>query len=411
MGRRAWMTGLLVWNMAGCDDAVRHATPPVVRDSAAVTIVENSGPAWGAEPRWRLSDEPALSIGEIEGASAHMFHQVMGVARLDDGSIAVAEMGSNQLRLYDPSGRHLWSAGGSGGGPGEIRQVFGLLRGGPDTLLVPDALGSIHLFSTDGSYLRSVEAPLEYGMFARPLAFLLDGSILYEASSPTPVNITAPVEVRATFFRNDPFLGAADSVISLTSVVVHPGWRGESTAATFGPRLNTAVSGDRLYSGYSDEFSIREFDASGTLRRIIRRPWEPAAVTPEMVERYGTSFVDGQTEGGGGVSERLRAQRRSILETQPVAERLPSFTSMLADREGNLWVRETDFEHLLPANGWNAVHPVPSRWSIFDAGGTWLGAVETPANFNVFEIGDDYVAGVGQDDLGVERVLVYELRK
>ena len=52
-----------------------------------------------------------------------------------------------------------------------------------------------------------------------------------------------------------------------------------------------------------------------------------------------------------------------------------------------------------------------SRWSVFDAEGVWLTTVTMPANFRVFEIGEDYLLGLSRDDQEVEQVRVYALRK
>lgn len=89
----------------------------------------------------------------------------------------------------------------------------------------------------------------------------------------------------------------------------------------------------------------------------------------------------------------------------------PTPAGITEPTDGNLWVRETEFEDLLPAGGFRPVSPVPSRWSIFATDGTWLGTVDTPASFFVLDIGDGHVTGVGRDDLGIERVLVYDLRR
>ncbi len=53
----------------------------------------------------------------------------------------------------------------------------------------------------------------------------------------------------------------------------------------------------------------------------------------------------------------------------------------------------------------------PRRWTVFSRDGVWLGEVEMPARFVVMDIGEDYVAGVMRDELDVEYVHVYALRK
>jgi len=55
-------------------------------------------------------------------------------------------------------------------------------------------------------------------------------------------------------------------------------------------------------------------------------------------------------------------------------------------------------------------HPAEA-WSVFDTSGVWLGKVATPGGFEIFEIGADYLLGVYRDDLTVEQVRLYGLRR
>ena len=48
-------------------------------------------------------------------------------------------------------------------------------------------------------------------------------------------------------------------------------------------------------------------------------------------------------------------------------------------------------------------------WTVFDAEGRIQGLVETPPGLEVFEIGEEYVLGVVEDDLGVEYVQLWAL--
>src|SRR5688572_24932772 len=50
---------------------------------------------------WTVATSPVVSIGEVEGAQEYMFSQVVGAVRLSDGRFAVANGGSNELRVYD----------------------------------------------------------------------------------------------------------------------------------------------------------------------------------------------------------------------------------------------------------------------------------------------------------------------
>ena len=48
---------------------------------------------------------------------------------------------------------------------------------------------------------------------------------------------------------------------------------------------------------------------------------------------------------------------------------------------------------------------------MFDSEGLYLGVVETPPRFRIYEIGSDYLLGGWKDDLDVDHVRMYELVK
>ncbi len=81
-------------------------------------------------------------------------------------------------------------------------------------------------------------------------------------------------------------------------------------------------------------------------------------------------------------------------------EYVPAYEGLLVDDAGNLWVRD----YRLP---WDTV---PS-WKVFDPEGRWLGTVQTPVRFAIFQIGHDFILGRHYDELGVARVRLYELIK
>ena len=53
----------------------------------------------------------------------------------------------------------------------------------------------------------------------------------------------------------------------------------------------------------------------------------------------------------------------------------------------------------------------PRSGPSFDPAGRVLGFVETPKDFAIFEIGEDYLLGTATDDLEVERVQLWPLER
>ncbi len=92
-------------------------------------------------PLLRLSDDPVAQIGKVDGDAFHVLASVSYVTRLSDGSIAVFDSGSREIRYFDEAGRLLRAVGGRGGGPGEFEFFSRVVRGVGDTLLVLDENG------------------------------------------------------------------------------------------------------------------------------------------------------------------------------------------------------------------------------------------------------------------------------
>jgi len=101
------------------------------------------------------------------------------------------------------------------------------------------------------------------------------------------------------------------------------------------------------------------------------------------------------------VSESSRAAAEEELAALKLPEHFPLYDAMLADPEGNLWVRDYYWPR----------EDEPQLWTVFSTRGTWLGSVVTPGGLNVTDISADHIVGVMSDDLGVETVWVHRLSK
>jgi hypothetical protein len=83
--------------------------------------------------------EPAVSVGVEDGPAAEMFSGAYSALLLSDGTLAVADNGSHQIRLFDSAGGHLTSLGRAGRGPGEFSSYLTLFTDPHGRLSVFDA--------------------------------------------------------------------------------------------------------------------------------------------------------------------------------------------------------------------------------------------------------------------------------
>ena len=392
---------------AACGGGRGTSHEPVVRDSAGVRIVENTGPLWTDDRQWVLSAEPVLTIGASEAEPEYQLYGVHGVSRLSDGRIVLPNTGTQEIRWYTADGTHTIPAGGQGEGPGEFTGLgwLGVLAG--DAVVAYDARQRrLSLFDSEGVFVRSslIEidrwAAMQYPVFS---AVLSDGSLLATGRLIDQQNMAeGPMLVPMAIYR---YTQAGEGIDSLFDV---PGWealvvirRSEqivSMAVTnrpFGRSTRVGGAGDRIFIGTPSTFEIRVHALGGALQSIVRllRPLEPlTAGEINAYKQWQLELVESD--------EALQTRRRELDELDYPSTK-PAFGGVLtADAHGNLWVQ-----------GYTATGDEAVEWTVFDRDYRMLGTVEMPPRFAVSWIGDDLVLGVWRDEFDVEYVQGYRLIK
>jgi hypothetical protein len=153
------------------------------------------------------------------------------------------------------------------------------------------------------------------------------------------------------------------------------------------------VDRNTFYYGSADRFEIEHRAMDGRLLRIIRlaRPNRP--VTAGDISAWKASALEGE-------DARRIPDYAARLERYRFAETFPAHFYLETDPAGNLWVQEYASDI---GEG--------RRWSVFNPDGRYLGDVDMPERFRLFEIGTDYVLGQWRDEDEVEHVRMYPLIK
>ena len=149
-------------------------------DSAGVSIVISRSALWQSRVPWSVAGQPSVVIGSAMGGAGELY-VVTDALRLPTGEIVIANDGSKEIRAFDVSGRHLWSAGREGKGPSEFGRIMALSFKA-DTLYAWDNRnGRLARLTTRGEILNPIKfanppfGPISYQNFA---GFVTDTTVL-----------------------------------------------------------------------------------------------------------------------------------------------------------------------------------------------------------------------------------------
>ena len=382
-----------------------------VRDSAGVTIVENSRPAPGSRLGWQVEAEAQVSIGAALAEAEYQLYEVGDATRLSDGRIVVANGGSNQLLVFDEAGNYLAAWASQGDGPGEFRSLAAVHHWAADSLIAADSeQGRISVFDLEGNHGRTTTLKGAPGGFFKeistePTEHRMMGLL------PAGTLLTRDIGGYMTegLWRWDHTYGLAradgSGSISLGDYA-GPETYSESVHVEeermvyvmplrhpFGKTTFTAVWGDLVAVGRNETYEIRAFASDGSLARIVRRDHTPGAPTQEQLDAHFR-------ERFANLTEEERTPRLEVAANVPMVETFPAYSAIESDALGHLWVAEFK----LPDEDRNF-----RLWTVFDRTGEALGFVETPPGLTIYEIGEDYILGKRTGDLDVESVELWEL--
>jgi len=349
------------------------------------------------------------------------FFRIGALLRLDNGTLAVLDQGTQELHLFDGSGGLTATVGGRGDGPGEFRSAGRLLVLGPDSVGVIDgSLGRLTVFGPDGAMARVT--PLPTG--DRPDAPLQQRLTLLEARADGGWIGRLPLEVTpgdAPMYRDSVAVVVVgpDGGVERT-LGRHPDgdrWNlGARSAQVGGVRLMGAerLAGSRptlvapLPGGVAiargDRFGIVVLDEDGGVvtRIALEAPCRP--FTEEVAERSAASGaaalrMEEPAAGAGAfqpIDADLAAEARAFYLEAPRVPHLAPMDQMLGGADGSLWIRA-----FVPS--WDEGDDL--LWVGIGPDGQEIDRITAPRNFRALRASNAGLEGVIPDALGEESLV------
>jgi hypothetical protein len=398
-------TAVLVTILALSVTAASTATAQSARDSAGIRIVSSDAPRWSGRTALRLGAAPSLLIPAPPRTDQgpRKFEDLIELA---DGTVVVAEASGDSARIYDRTGRFLRTLAPAGQGYPELRRIQNLFRTPGDTIGARIS-GAIVLFTPEGAEVGRIAGPPPQMRSPRPLPIALFPGrrrMMITPSFPSPaapgtrILLAYPISLVDSLNHPVQELGA----LPITTVAMED----QPRQIWFAPTAAYTADSASFYYGYPAEYSISRYDGEGRLTHIIRRRWEPIAVTAADREDYVREWGKNWIRSTGAEAEREYAELRG----DPYWETVPAFAQLIIDAVGRLWVRRAHLPDAASNGEFYTVPLVPSVWSVFDREGRWLCDVTMPARFHPKVIGRDHVTGLGRDSTGAHTVVRYPLQ-
>ena len=382
--------------LAACAGEAPTEARVIYRDSAGVSLVESLTPRHGKDFVWRIAEAPALDLATSGVGAPHEFHDVADATWLSNGSIAVADGGSNQVRVFSRSGAFLYSAGKEGDGPGDYRRLVSVEEIAGDSLVVFDRSPErLTILDSKGRVGRIVSLRREEPSWINRLYAKGTGHFLALLAISDWPDEDGPWRALYDVVR----LSRTGTVLeTLQRLPGHTGFRltlRDGSPADGPPLIRTdgylGVSPAGAVVGSGDEMGFRRYTAIGDLEYIARVPSYDVRLTKSMIQAERDAMSSLVSEG-----------RRDYVAELPAPERRPAYSDLELDPDGFVWAAE--YRGLQGAGK-------PTRWLVFSPQGEWLGSVSTPPRFEVYEIGREYILGLLRDDFDVEHVQVLALSR
>ena len=369
----------------------------------------HSAVAQSVQPRpatvMRLSAAPVLSIGALEGPDEYLFANINGGALLADGSVVVSDQANFRVQRFDSEGKHLWSRGRAGEGPGEFKYVaLAPSCTTEEAIMVYDIhTQRVSVFGIDGDLVDDYRF-LYNGLPLRKFGCAASGRVAFTGSS---VGVDEEGVDPGELYRELVTVGSAqwgdtvattlrEGVPSSEQRYLGPG--ATMPGSIWWHDVLFAATDEGVWLGTTEGYEVELVSWTGATIRRIRWEGPDLAVTQADVDRYRDALEESYRDDDDP-NWRARFQSHWDWESEIVPDIFPAYRALKMGDDGVLWIQD---------------YPRPrdrAEWFAFDSGGTWTRSLVLPPRTDLLDIGPDRALVVATDDLDVQRVSVHTLVK
>ena len=350
----------------------------------------------------RLSVDPVLSVGMLDGPDEYLFGEINAGSLLADGSVVVSDRMNFRIQRFGSDGEHLWSRGREGEGPGEFENVQ-IVHGcvSADRIVVYDIWSQrVSVFNDEGDLVDDHRL-LYNGLPIRRFGCAPNGRLGFTGYSDQTVEGLASEEL----YRELMTLGWVELGDTAATTVRQriPGselrYLGPGDAmpgSIWGHNVAIAAANEGIWFGSSENYEVELIGWTGETIRRIRWHGPDLNVTQRDVDRYRDA-LEGSYRRGGDPDWRARFERRWARESENVPDVFPAYDRLMIGDDGVLWVHD----YVRPGER--------SEWLAFAADGTWIRTLVLPPRTLLLDIGRDWALVRTLDDVDVQRVAVHGL--
>ena len=407
---RSYFSEVIVVSIAvatlACDNS-NSSPESVTRDSAGVTLVQHPANLPQNLAGWSVDTTEVVSIGTSLGDDASMFSHIVYAGISPNGELVVAEGITNDIRIFDLTGRLIRRMGGRGDGPGEFQWLRWVTIDESGSIISYDGnQRRLTRFSSDGSVAGVISlashSELSVGNI---IGYLADGSTLLQRT----IGLSDDLSQVSTGLVRDTvglyLLSPDGSDVKLIGRFPGPesirakGKGVKQNPAPFGLNAVIAVGDSGFYVSTQENYQYQVYDYQGHLKQVVQRSIPRPLVDEESKTRW-IREADEQLDkllAKGPLPPFLM----EVNGYRTIPTYFPAHANMMLDRTGNLWIQD-----YLPFPDISAA----TTWIVFNSDGAIVAQAKLP-KLQITEITEDQVVGVWHDADSVPYVRIYRLLK